>query len=107
MNKDYWDIDQILVTEETVDCTFLQPAAGLGHLDALQASTGVRDVCKSRSFSPIEIYNVVAEWKRPESPTLVSCPAIEARLRRTDSPRALQSRNAKCAEKRPRRCALT
>jgi hypothetical protein len=49
--RDYWDLDNILVTEESVDCIFKQPAAGLGHLDSLQASTGARDVCYAISNS--------------------------------------------------------
>ena len=43
--SDYWDIDDILTTEESVDCVFISRGVGLGHLDPLRASTGSRDVC--------------------------------------------------------------
>ncbi len=42
---DFWDIDTILQTEESVDCVFTTTGIGLGHLDPLRASTGSRDVC--------------------------------------------------------------
>lgn len=41
---DYWDIDEILSTDESIDCIFSRSAVGLGHLDPLRASTGSRDV---------------------------------------------------------------
>lgn len=41
---DFWDIDDILITEESVDCIFSTIGVGLGHLDPLLASTGTRDV---------------------------------------------------------------
>jgi len=42
--SDYWDINQILTTEECIDCTFVVDGHGLGHLDPLRASVGAKDV---------------------------------------------------------------
>lgn len=53
---DYWDIDEILSTDESVDCTFTVGAIGLGHLDPLKASTGVRDVSFAGSLKLYAMY---------------------------------------------------
>lgn len=44
MGNDYWDIDEILSSEESLDCKLITDAPGLGHLDPLRASTGARDL---------------------------------------------------------------
>ena len=44
MGRDYWDIDQILMREASVETRFLRSAPGLGHLDPLRAASGSTDL---------------------------------------------------------------
>ena len=44
MPRDYWDIDDILVQEGSVNAKFLKPAQGLGHLDPRRSVSGNRDL---------------------------------------------------------------
>jgi hypothetical protein len=51
MGRDYWNINQILLTEATTEVRFLKQAPGLGHLDPLRASSGATDLPAGSSLS--------------------------------------------------------
>jgi hypothetical protein len=40
MTIDYWDVDHILASEESIEVNFLVSGPGLGHLDCLQSQNG-------------------------------------------------------------------
>lgn len=51
MPREYWDVDEILMFEESLDSRFLVAAPGLGHLDPLRASMGARDLPRGTTLN--------------------------------------------------------
>lgn len=51
MSLDFWDIDDILRGEESINCRFQTIGVGLGHLDALRAASGAKDLPKNSVLS--------------------------------------------------------
>jgi len=90
---DFWDVDTLLTTEESIDCVFVTRGVGLGHLDPLRASTGARDVCYSCYLHKITL---VTPWNPFKLTTLDGEYTRNSQIRNCASSGKISGVHAEC-----------